>query len=364
MRRGPTFLLLVLLVNACAAAREPLRIACVGDSITYGDKLADRETQSYPAALARRAGGRAVVGNFGVNGATTLPDPFRAWLDTPAARAALAFDPGAVVIMLGINDLLNHADRLDRYPAALRDVVGRFQALPSAPRLFLCTLTPIAPPDAAAEANRIIRDVLNPAIRAVAAETGATVVDVSAAYPNRLDWLPDGLHPTPAGAERIAQTVWDALAPAAAPPQIQPAPAAGPVDLSIRNEALAALARAERWLGTHPAPDDLPAPDPAADVAEWLPLLDGAPPPAGTPLFRACDELAASLGRAGQTVVFLPDGRPVAWREALLHRLVLAQKIDARGDGYWRDPQAADPDADAARATAHALRALRRALGE
>ena len=95
-----------------------------------------------------------------------------------------------------------------------------------------------------------------------------------------------------------------------------------------------------------------------------MPLLDGAPPPADTPLFRACDELAASLDRAGQAFVFLPDGRPVAWREALLHRLVLAQKIDARGDGYWRDPQAADPDADAARATAHALRALRRALGE
>ena len=80
--------------------------------------------------------------------------------------------------------------------------------------------------------------------------------------------------------------------------------------------------------------------------------------------FRAGAAWAASRGRAGQAVGCGPDGRPVAWREALLHRLVLAQKIDARGDGYWRDPQAADPDADAACATAHALRALRRALGE
>ena len=59
-------------MTACASASAPLRVACVGDSITYGDKLADRETQSYPAVLAQLAGGRFLTGNFGVNGATAL----------------------------------------------------------------------------------------------------------------------------------------------------------------------------------------------------------------------------------------------------------------------------------------------------
>ena len=355
MKRRVACLLLPLMV-AAAQAQTPLRVACVGDSITYGDKLDARETDCYPAALARLAQGRLQVGNFGVNGATALPTVFRTWTETLAGRQALEFAPDAVVVMLGINDLLGFPERLGEYPAALRDVVARFQALPAAPRIYLCTLTPIAPPEAAQDANRAILETMNPAIRAVAAETGATVVDVSAVFPNRLDLLPDGLHPTPAGAEIVAQAVWAALEPATVPaPRMQPAPVAGPVDLSIRNEALAARQRAELWRRGRATRADEPPPEPAADVAARLPLLAGADPDRWTDVAA----LAAALARGGETTVFLPDGQPVAWREALLHQLVQRQKIDARGNGYWTDAGADDD-----RATAAALQALAAALGE
>lgn len=357
MRRRLAVLLLVPFMAAAAHSQPPLRVACIGDSITYGDKIDDRETRSYPAALARLAQGRLAVGNFGVNGATAISTFFRTWTDTLACRQALAFQPDAAVVMLGINDLLGFRDRLDEYPAALRAVAARFQALPSKPRLFLCTLTPIAPPESAQDVNRLIRETMNPAIRAVAAETGATVVDVSAVFPNRMDLLPDGLHPTPAGAEIIAQAVWAALEPlTVAAPRIQPAPVAGPVDRSIRNEALAARQRADLWRRGRAAPPDDPAPEPAADVAARLPLLAGE---VAAPRFADFAALAEALARAGAATVFLPDGRPVAWREALLHQLVQRQKIDARGGGYWTD---AGGDDD--RATAAALRALAVALGE
>ena len=357
MKRRCAAFLLASFMAAAAQSQPPLRVACVGDSITYGDKIDGRETRSYPAALERLAQGRLEVGNFGVNGATALPTFFRTWTDTLACRQALESAPDAVVVMLGINDLLGFRDRLDEYPAALRAVVARFQALPTQPRLFLCTLTPIAPPESAQDVNRLIRETMNPAIRAVAAETGATVVDVSAVFPNRMDLLPDGLHPTHAGAEIIAQAVWAALEPLTVPaPRIQPAPVAGPVDLSIRNEALAARQRADLWRRGRAAPPEESTPKPAADVAAWLPLLAGE---IAAPRFADCAALAESLARAGEATVFLPDGRPVAWREALLHRLVAHQKIDARGGGYWTDAGGNDD-----RATAAALRALAAALGE
>ena len=358
MKRRLAVLLLAPLMAAAAQSQTPLRVACVGDSITYGDKIDDRETRSYPAALARLAQGRLEVGNFGVNGATAVSTFFRTWTDTLACRRALESAPDAVVVMLGINDLLGFRDRLDEYPAALRAVVARFQALPNRPRLFLCTLTPIAPPESAQDVNRLIHETMNPGIRAVAAETGATVVDVSAVFPNRLDLLPDGLHPTPAGAEIIAQAVWAALEPLTVPaPQIQPAPIAGPVDLSIRNEALAARQRADLWRRGRAAPPEDPAPEPAADVAAGRPLLAAdAPAP---DRWEDVAALAEALARAGEATVFLPDGRPVAWREALLHQLVARQKIDARGGGYWTDAGGNDD-----RATAAALRALAAALGE
>jgi lysophospholipase L1-like esterase len=358
MKRRLAVLLLVPFMAAAAHSQAPLRVACVGDSITYGDKIADREARSYPAALARLAQGRLQVGNFGVNGTTALSTFFRTWTDTLACRRALAYAPDVVVVMLGINDLLGFRDRLDEYPAALRDVVARFQALSSKPRLFLCTLTPIAPPESAQDVNRLIRETMNPAIRAVAAETGATVIDVSAVFPNRMELLPDGLHPTAAGAEIIARAVWAALEPlTVATPQIRPAPAAGPVDLSIRNEALAARDRAERWLRDRAPDADREPPESAADVAALLPLLAGTA--ASADRFEAYAALAKALARAGEATVFLPDGRPVAWREALLHQLVQHQKIDARGGGYWTDA-----GADDVRATVCALQALAVALGE
>jgi lysophospholipase L1-like esterase len=361
-------------MTAIANAQNPLRVACIGDSITYGDQLADRAVQSYPAVLERLSRGRYLTGNFGVNGTTALTGIFfRSWTDTAACRAALAFAPDIAVVMFGINDLA-FPDLLTRYPTDLRDIVVRFQKLPSAPRVYLCTLTPIAPEEQPAFANRAIRDTMNPAIRAVAAETGAGLIDLSAIFPNRLELLPDGLHPGAEGAELIARTVLAALdAKPSPPPQIQSAPAAGPVDISIRNEAFAAKSRAERWMNSHPAPTDLREASAffkgrdlrsPVDVADLLTLLSGQPSKSGGDTFYSYVALAFALDRIGQETVFLADGQPVAWREALLHELVLRQKVDAAGGGSWIDPAAADPAADAACSTAYALRAMAIALGE
>ena len=356
----------LFLMTVIAGAQSPLRIACVGDSITYGDKLSDRDTQSYPAVLERLSAGRYLVGNFGVNGATAVEGiPFRAWSATQACRDALAFAPDIVVLMLGINDLF-YPEWHARYPADLRALVTRFQTLPSAPRIFLCTLTPIAPAERQAPANQAIRDTMNPAIRAVAAETGVGIIDISAVYPNRLELLPDGLHPSPEGAALIARTVLAALAPdPASQAQIQPAPTAGPVDISIRNEARAARARAEEWLRRQP---DSPQPAPAeskavSDIHALLPLLTGHSPPGETPLYPAYARLAAALAAQGHETVFPPDHAPIAWREALLHQLVQRQRIDPQGGGYWAEQNEDDPAA-AARATTHALQAIARALEE
>ena len=355
----PAVPILFLAMTLAASAQPPLRVACVGDSITFGDRIPKRDTHSYPAVLQRLSAGRYVAGNFGVNGATALQGTGRCWLDTGAAREALDFAPDRVVIMLGINDLA-FPESQPRYPDNLRDIVARFQPLPSAPRVYLCTLTPIAPPEAQAQVNRTIQERMNPAIRAVAAETGAQIIDLSVVYPNRLELLPDGLHPSPEGAELIARTVLAALdAPPTAAPQILPAPAAGPVDISVCHEALAARARAAQWLNDHPEAAALPAPAAPDDPAPLLPLLAGEPAAAEESVFVSYARLAAALARAGRETVFLPAGQPVAWRAALLHQLVQRQKIDARGGGYW----SAD-GTDDARDTAAALQALAAALGE
>ncbi len=363
----------LLLLSLSSFSQEPIRVACVGDSITYGDKIFFRFFRSYPAVLQKISNGRLKTGNFGVNGTTAIELQGRAWTGTDACRDALLFRPDVVVIMLGINDLF-FPDRYPQYPDALRKIVKRFQALASSPRLFVCTLTPLAPAETQSEANQIIRTVFNPAIRQVAAETGANVIDLHAIFPATRDSLPDGIHPSPAGAALIAKTIFQALEPLSdSTPQIHSAPSAGPVDLSIRNEARTAQDRAGRWLESQT--ETVPLRDPArewegkplpshGDLIELLPLLEGGAPAESENPFFAMATLAVALDRIGQDTVFLADDRPVQWRQALLHQLVQSQKINARGQGFWAIPDASDPTGNPVLSTTYALQALRIALGD
>ena len=160
----------------------------------------------------------------------------------------------------------------------------------------------------------------------------------------------------------------------AAAQTIAPAPVPGPVGLSVGNESRMALYRAERWLAIHdsaPAPDEdpdaLPPDDDAApaggDPAPLLPLLQGdrsVLPPDDNP-YEALERLARALARRGEPYVFLPDGTPLPWRNAILHELVTAQRLDTRGAGWWTvrpDLSPDDPASDALPSTRAACRTL------
>ena len=51
---------------------EKIRVACVGNSITYGAFITDRDINSYPAQLQVLLGKEYDVRNFGLSGCTVL----------------------------------------------------------------------------------------------------------------------------------------------------------------------------------------------------------------------------------------------------------------------------------------------------
>jgi hypothetical protein len=83
---------------------ETIRVACVGDSITFGAGIKDRKNDNYPVVLGRSLGEMFEVRNFGVSGATLLKAGDFSYWKTPAFKAATNFDPHVVVIKLGTND--------------------------------------------------------------------------------------------------------------------------------------------------------------------------------------------------------------------------------------------------------------------
>ena len=99
-----TILLPLLLAALLLPAREPVRVACIGNSITFGYLLNDPATESYPSQLQEMLGEGYEVGNFGRSGATLLRHGHRPYVEQPEWRGALDFRPDIAVIHLGVND--------------------------------------------------------------------------------------------------------------------------------------------------------------------------------------------------------------------------------------------------------------------
>jgi lysophospholipase L1-like esterase/pimeloyl-ACP methyl ester carboxylesterase len=209
------YLLHVILALAAIAApvltAAPVRVACVGDSITAGSGTPSPDWHGYPAQLQRLLGDGYVVGNFGVSGSTLLNAGDKPYQQQAAFKKALSSRPDVVVIQLGTNDTKpqNWAHQA-QFAADYADLVRQFQALPSNPRIFLSL-----PPYVAGAGNFGINEPVLleaiPLIQAVAKETQATVIDVHAAFLNRDDLLPDRVHPNAAGATVLAKTVYTSL---------------------------------------------------------------------------------------------------------------------------------------------------------
>lgn len=99
--------------TAAAFGAERTKVACIGDSITYGYGLADRDRESYPAQLQKlldaQEPGKYEVRNFGSTGRGIYLDSMRGsekrgyrWM--AEHRAALGWKPDIVISNLGIND--------------------------------------------------------------------------------------------------------------------------------------------------------------------------------------------------------------------------------------------------------------------
>lgn len=211
-----TLLCLCATALVAAAAATPVRVACVGDSITYGYLLKHPATESYPADLGRILGSGYQVGNFGVSATTILKDGDYTYWKRPAFAAAGRFEPNIVVIMLGTNDSkpYNWARRvgLARDAAAM---IEHFQDLSSKPKVYVCLAVPVFKNRYGI--NEAHLEKIRAIWREVAAEHQAAVIDARTPFLGKESLFCDGVHPTVEGAKLLAQTVADGILGKAAP---------------------------------------------------------------------------------------------------------------------------------------------------
>ncbi len=223
-------LLLLVLSQAAAAAdanapirvddyQNAIRVACVGDSITAG--VGASGGQAYPDQLGQMLGNKWEVHNFGVSGCTLLNHGDNPYQKQGAFKAALAYKPDVVVIMLGTNDTKPQNWKFkDQLAADYKDLIGQFAKLPSKPRIFICRPVPV-PAGGNWGINEPGVEEEIPIIDKVAEETASGVIDMHAALADHPEMLPDHVHPNTAGATAMARAACKALTgkeAAAAPP--------------------------------------------------------------------------------------------------------------------------------------------------
>ena len=195
-------------------AAQPVRVACVGNSITYGTGIADREHFSYPVQLQKMLGNGYVVGNFGKPGATLLYKGHRPYVEQPEFKEALRFKGDIAVIHLGINDTdpRNWPNYRDEFVKDYLSIMDSLRAANPKVRFILARMTPIADRHPRFQSGtKQWHDEIQTAIETVARVSGAELIDFHEPlnpYPNL---LPDAIHPNPEGAGILAKTVYGGI---------------------------------------------------------------------------------------------------------------------------------------------------------
>ena len=229
MRRKSILLLLLCLFSLWAVAQEKklVKIACVGNSITYGSGIKNQFQNSYPGLLSQLLGEGYDVRNFGISGRVLLNKGDRPYMHEQKFRDFLAFQPDIVTIKLGTNDSKPWNWRYGKdFKKDLTEMLDILQDLPSKPKIYLCLPVPAVNSNFGIN-DSVITNGIIPVIHSVAKKRHLPVIDLYTVLKPHPDYYVDGIHPCEPGAALIAGELYRTLTGNEAPAIITDQPFPG-----------------------------------------------------------------------------------------------------------------------------------------
>ena len=207
-------LALLLALPLFAIAQEKVKVACIGNSVTYGYGHKTPGETSYPSQLQQLLGTDYEVRNFGHSGATLLSKGHRPYINLPEYKAALEFAPDIAVIHLGLNDTdpRNWPNYRDEFYGDYINIIKALREANPAVDVYVCRMTPIFHWHRRFKSGT--RDwywQIQELIPTIAEWDNLEIIDLSRYLYNRPDLMPDALHPNAEGAGIIAKQVYSAI---------------------------------------------------------------------------------------------------------------------------------------------------------
>ncbi len=206
--------LAILLISPHLFAHTPTKVACIGNSITYGVGVSDSLTKSYPAVLAGLLGSDYQVRAFAKSGSTLLNSGHRPYINEPVYKNALEYRPDIVLIHLGVNDTdpRNWPHFQDKFIEDYVSLINSFKAVNPSVRVLIAKITPITVYHPRFESGTNDWQLkIGKAIEVVAQATGASLIDYHTPLHPHPAMLPDAIHPNDEGAAIMASVAASAI---------------------------------------------------------------------------------------------------------------------------------------------------------
>lgn len=191
----------LLFIISCA----PVRVACVGDSITYGSGIIGRDSLAYPQQMQSMLGKKYKVQNFGVSGATMLKKGNKSYWNQPEYQQSLNFKSKIIVLLLGTNDSkpINWDTYKDEFEKDYNEMISNFQQLKSKPKIYIGLPPPVIKNRWGIQ-KEIVEGELMEILKKIAIKNNLELIDFYSILEDMNEMIPDNIHPNADGAKRMA----------------------------------------------------------------------------------------------------------------------------------------------------------------
>lgn len=200
-------LTVLLFISVSIISFSQIKVACIGNSITYGSRINDR-SKTYPAKLDNILGENWDVKNFGVSGATMLKKGNNPYWETDKYSEMLSFKPDVAIIKLGTNDskTFNWSKYKKEYKKNYYAFIDTLRSVNPNINIWLCLPVPVLEEKYSID-KKTVEGTITRKIKRVSKKKNTGLINLYSIFENKPHLLPDKIHPNADGAQLIAEEV-------------------------------------------------------------------------------------------------------------------------------------------------------------
>lgn len=200
------FVIVAALFVLSACNQSPIRIACVGDSITEGASIKFQNVNAYPAYLDSLLGDDYCVLNSGKGGTTLQSEGDFSYWNTKEFSNMFNFEPDIVILKLGTNDTKPQNWNEERFSADYQLLIDTILTMKNRPEIIICKPVPVFATRWGINDSILVNGVI-PTIEKIALKNNLKLIDLNTPFKKDNDLFPDDIHPNEHGTLKMAEII-------------------------------------------------------------------------------------------------------------------------------------------------------------